>query len=151
MTDLLSALSVFLLLWVSAAAGLYVQPHLRAAHRTRETLELVQLVTGMLVTFAALVLGLLTASAKGVYDQASRDRGSYAAQLSQLDRCLRDYGPEAEAARHGIWSYTAAVIASTWPSEPPPRVYVTQTRPVWPASAPNATLAEVHEPGGPRD
>ncbi len=120
MNDVLSAFCVFLLLWASAAAGLWIQPRLRAAHRARETIEIVQLITGMLVTFAALVLGLLTASAKDTYDHADRSRGQYAMHLSQLDQCLRDYGPQTEAAQQNLRSYTAAVIASTWPSESRP-------------------------------
>ncbi len=74
----------------------------------------------MLVTFAALVLGLLTASVKTTYDTAARDRHTYALQLILLDHCMRDYGPEAASAREDIKSYTAAVVASTWRNEQPP-------------------------------
>ncbi len=73
--------------------------YLPEAHRARETIETMQLMIGMLVTFAALVLGLLTASVKAEYDSAMRDRQDYALQLTQFDQCLRNYGPGAEAAR----------------------------------------------------
>jgi hypothetical protein len=79
-----------------------------------------QVAISLLVTFAALVLGLLTASVKQAYDDAARDRQQYALQLSSLDQCLSDYGPESAEARANIRSYTGAVIASTWPAEPPP-------------------------------
>lgn len=115
-----SVLVVFLLLCASAALGIYVRPHLPERHRTRETTELMQITIGLLVTFAALVLGLLTASVKQRYDDAAQDRQQYALNLTLLDQCLRDYGPDAMAARANIRSYTAAVIASTWPSERPP-------------------------------
>ena len=115
-----SALLVFALLCVSAGVGMYVRPRLPERHRARESVELMQLVIGMLVTFAALVLGLLTASVKNSYDAAGHARHEYALQLTQLDRCLRDYGQAADPARADLRSYTAAVIASTWPSEPPP-------------------------------
>ena len=78
------------------------------------------LTIGMLVTFAALVLGLITASVKTGYDDAVHDRQEYALQLTELDRCLRNYGPGADAARTYIRSYTAAAIATIWPSEPRP-------------------------------
>ena len=42
---------------------------------------------GLLVTFAALVLGLLTASVKQAYDSAANDRQRYALQLGLLDQC----------------------------------------------------------------
>ena len=79
-----------------------------------------QITIGLLVTFAALVLGLLTATVKQRYDETAQDRQAYALQLTMLDRCLADYGPETAASRGDIHSYTAAVIASTWPDEPPP-------------------------------
>jgi hypothetical protein len=118
--DFWASIATFTLLCVSAGAARYVRPRLPETYRTRETIETMQLVIGMLVTLAALVLGLLTASVKNSYDNANRDRHAYALQLIQLDQCLRDYGPGGEAARADIESYTAAVIASTWPDEPPP-------------------------------
>ncbi len=119
--ELASALIVFAILCVSAGAGLLVRPRLPERHRERETTELMQVTIGLLATFAALVLGLLTASVKQSYDSAAHDREAYALQLGLLDQCLRNYGPETAAARDQIHSYTAAVIASTWPSEPRPQ------------------------------
>jgi hypothetical protein len=73
------------------------------------------------VTFIAIVLGLLTTSVKAGFDQAYKTRGDYAGRLAQLDRCLRDYGPETADIREKLRGYVAAVIASTWPDEPPPK------------------------------
>jgi hypothetical protein len=120
MRELASALVVFALLCASAGAGLFVRPRLPEHHRVRETTELMQVTIGLLATFAALVLGLLTASVKQAYDTTSHDREAYALELGLLDQCLRDYGPETATAREQLHSYTAAVIASTWPSEPAP-------------------------------
>lgn len=114
------ALFVFALLCASAGAGFFVRPHLPEHHRVRETTELMQITIGLLATFAALVLGLLTASVKQTYDNSAHDRQAYALRLGLLDQCLRDYGPETAMARGQIHSYTAAVIASTWPNELPP-------------------------------
>ena len=119
-SESLSVLAVLLLLCGSAGLGMFIRPRLPAIHRERETIELMQLTVGLMVTFAALVLGLLTASVKQQYSTAAHDRQAYALQLTQLDRCLRNYGPETEAARVALQEYTAAVIVSTWPSEPPP-------------------------------
>jgi hypothetical protein len=118
--ELLSALLIAVLLCSSAALGMFIGPRLPPAHRARETVEIMTLAIGMLVTFAALVLGLITASAKTGYDDAVHYRQEYALQLTEFDRCLRNYGPEADAARAYLRSYTAAAIASIWPSEPPP-------------------------------
>ena len=121
MRELTSALIVFSLLCVSAGVGLFVRPRLPEHHRVRETTELMQVTIGLLATFAALVLGLLTASVKQTYDNAAHDREAYALQLGLLDRCLREYGPDTAAVREQLHSYTAAVIASTWPNEPHPQ------------------------------
>jgi len=120
------------------ALGSYTLPE---TYRTRETVETMQLVIGMLVTFAALVLGLLTASVKTTYDAAARDRHAYALQLTELDRCLRDYGSDAELARQELARYTAAVIASTWPQEQPPAGIRYPTRHGCRSSAPLLFLA----------
>jgi hypothetical protein len=121
MREIASFLIVLALLCASAALGAFVRRRLPEHHRTRETTELMQLTIGLLMTFAAIVLGLLTASVKQSYDDATLDRQQYALELGALDACLRDYGPEADAARADLHSYTAAVIASTWPGEPPPK------------------------------
>lgn len=111
---------VFVLLLGGTGLGILLRPLLPEEHRKHETVQLVQLVLGMLVTFGALVLGLLTASAKSSFDTATDDMRAYAADLIQLDGRLRDYGPDAEAARAALRTYTAAAIASTWPGEPVP-------------------------------
>ncbi len=120
MVELVRVLAVFVLLCASAAFGMFVRPRLPEHHRTREATEFMQISIGLLVTFAAIVLGLLTASVKQGYDKAAHDRQEYALQLTLLDQCLGDAGPDAAAIRADIAAYTAAVIASTWPSEPPP-------------------------------
>ena len=120
MSEILSAVTVLALLCASTGIGLFIRLRLPQHHYTRETTELMQLTIGLLGTFAAIVLGLLTASVKQDYDSAAFDRQHYALQLTSLDACLHDYGPGAAAIRAEIHSYTAAVIASTWPNEPPP-------------------------------
>lgn len=114
------SLAVFIVLCASAALGRYVRPRLPETHRARETMETMELMIVMLVTFAALVLGLLTASVKNSFDQAIYERRDYALQLTQMDQCLRNLGPAGDESRMLLRQYTAAVIASTWPHEPHP-------------------------------
>src|ERR1700678_4114351 len=104
----------------SAAIGFFIHSRLSETHRAPESIALVQLMITLLVTFTAIVLGLLTTSVKAGFDAAYNARGDYAAQLAQMDRCLRDDGPETAPIREQLRAYVAAVIASTWPSEPPP-------------------------------
>ncbi|SAK49865.1 hypothetical protein AWB79_01486 [Caballeronia hypogeia] len=120
MTEIQSAVLVFALLLAATGLGAIVRPLLPEEHKAQETVQLIQLLVGMLVTFAALVLGLLTASAKTMFDTTNNDMRSYATSLIELDRAMRDYGAELDDARRVLKSYTAAAIASTWPLEPHP-------------------------------
>ena len=108
------------LLCLAAAAGYYFRSRLPERHRSRESIELVQVTITLLATFAAIVLGLLTDSVRAGFDRAYTARGTFAAHLAQTDQCLRDFGPETDPIRVQLRSYVAAAIASTWPDEAPP-------------------------------
>ncbi len=115
-----SAVALVALLCAAAGVGIFVNGRLPEHHRSRDSIELVQLAITLLVTFVAIVLGLLTTSVKTGYDLAYGARGAYAGELAQLDQCLRDYGQETAKTREELRAYVAAVIASTWPNEPAP-------------------------------
>ncbi len=97
MSQIGPSLLVFCLLLVATGLGLYAKSKLHERHRTGESVELIQLAITLQVTFTAIVLGLLTSSVKTGFETAYQDRGLYAGQLAQLDRCLRDFGPETGA------------------------------------------------------
>jgi hypothetical protein len=120
MSELSDATVLLLILLGGSALGVLVRPFLSERHRSQETTDLIRLVVTMLVTFAALVLGLLTSSVKASFDEVDNDLRSFAVNLIQLDRSLRRYGSETDAARALLRSYTAAAIASTWTTEPKP-------------------------------
>ncbi len=120
MLDLWSAAFLLLLLCAAAGVGYFVRSRLPVSHRAPDSIQLVQLTINLLVTFTAIVLGLLTTSVKAGFDAAYAARGTYAAQFAQLDLCVRDYGPETAPIREQLRAYVAAVIASTWPDEKPP-------------------------------
>ena len=120
MSEFWSAAVVFAILLGSAAAGVFVQSFLSDVHKSRETRELSQAVTGMLVTLAALVLGLLTSSVVESFNRAGTDLNAYAVELIGLGQSLHEVGPEGDPARSLLRSYVANAIASTWPGEPKP-------------------------------
>ena len=120
MQDPFNSFVVFAAMCVSATIGFFIHYRLPERHRSQESISLVQLMITLLATFTAIVLGLLTTSVKAGFDAAYSARGDDAAQLAQLDRCLRDYGPETAPIREQLRGYVAAVIASTWPDEPRP-------------------------------
>lgn len=120
MNELGGAAILLLILLGGSAVGVSIRPFLSERHRSRETTDLIQLVLTMLVTFAALVLGLLTSSVKASFDTIDTDLRGLSIQLIQLDRSLREYGSEADPPRALLRSYTAAAIASTWTEDPKP-------------------------------
>lgn len=61
--------SLFLVILAGASViGMWLQDRLKEHHRSRDTTESVRMVIGMVVTFAALVLGLLVTSVKADFD-----------------------------------------------------------------------------------
>jgi hypothetical protein len=143
MSEVAAAFAVFFILCGAAGAGCLVRPRLPEHHREKQTTELMHLVITMLLTFSGLALGLLISSAKTTYDAAYQDRQQYALELTNLDQCLRDYGPAANATRGLIHSYTAAVIASTWTDEPPPAGVTLPDMQAMPKTGESAVLANV--------
>ncbi len=134
MSELRDAAILLVMLLAASGLGTVIRPFLSERHRSRETTDLIQLVMTMLVTFAALVLGLLTSSVKASFDTVENDLRSVSIQLIQLDRSLRQYGPETEPARLLLRRYTAARIAATWPEEAPPTGNDDAMRAPFPAS-----------------
>lgn len=120
--ELLYGLAFLVLFCLSAIGGTIIRTRLHEDHLSKENMDALSLVTGLLVTFAALVLGLQLSTARAAFDAADKDRSAYAAKLARLDQCLRDFGPTMEPARSRLRQYAAAVIASTWPHEPAPFV-----------------------------
>ena len=87
---------------------------------SKELTEFIKLIIVLLVTIAAVVFGLQTTSVKSAFDTAEHDRANYAAQLTLLDQCMRNYGLGSEFIRRHLQSFTAAAIASNWRSEAAP-------------------------------
>jgi len=64
----------------------------------------------LIATLAALVLGLLIASAKSNFDRISDEVTQTAAKVVMLDRSLARYGPETKEARHLLHSAVASAV-----------------------------------------
>lgn len=126
----LSWATLFLVLLAGGCAiGLWLQNWLQEHHRSQETIEAVRMVVSMVVTFSALVLGLLVTSVKADFDDHSAIYRRYGIALIELNHRLVDYGAEADQIRQQLRSYTAAVVAATWPDETRPTgVYPTHLR-----------------------
>ena len=128
----------------SAAAGLWIRPRIDDRHLSREAVDSIRLLMGMLLTFAALVLGLLTSNAKQRFDGLNDSLSAYAADLIELNHRLVIYGTGADDARLVLREYTAAAIADTWSGEPAPTgVYPRFDRVPAPAGIEGASLGDL--------
>ena len=84
-------------------------------HLSADTKETVKLAMGLVATMAALVLGLLVASAKGNYDAQKDTVVQMAGKIAFLDRILAHYGPDAAEARAILKHALEVAIARIWP------------------------------------
>lgn len=71
---------------------------------------------GLIATMTALVLGLVTASAKSSFDAAETAVRYLAVDVLTLDRALARYGPESEPIRKALGHAVETRIEAIWPS-----------------------------------
>ncbi len=95
MNHLLISFVVFAVIFGGALAGAVVRPFLLQQHLTSDCKDVVKITTGLIGTLAALVLGLLIASAKGAYDQKTSQVRQLTSTIILLDNLLAQYGPDA--------------------------------------------------------
>jgi hypothetical protein len=86
----------------AALVGMTLHGRLPAHHLDSESRDVVKLVMGLVATMAALVVGLLVASANASHEQQATLLTSLSADIVLLDQTLTDYGPGAQAVRDGI-------------------------------------------------
>src|SRR5712664_412949 len=100
MNYLLISLLVFALVFGGALVGAIVRPLLSEQHLHPDSRDVVKMATGLIGTLAALVLGLLIASAKSSYDQKTTQVRQMTSTMILLDDLLTQYGPEAMPVRN---------------------------------------------------
>ena len=82
-----------------AVLGIFLRVRLPEDQVGADSRDVVKLGMGLVGTIAALVLGLLIASAKGSYDTQSAELTDMSSKIVLLDRVLAHYGPESKEAR----------------------------------------------------
>jgi hypothetical protein len=106
---------VFACTFAGALAGMALRAVLPEHHVSQESKDVVKMGTGLIATLAALVLGLLIASAKSSFDAQRTGFQQLAANLVLLDRALSRYGPETKDAREALRRLVASTIERLWP------------------------------------
>jgi hypothetical protein len=111
------SLVVFACLLVGLLVGMFLRPWLPDHHVNDASKDAVKLGIGMIATLTALVLGFLTASAKGTFDTVNNGFRQSGSRIILLDRVLAQYGPETREARDLLINMVTSAIERVWPEE----------------------------------
>ena len=114
MSPIATSLLVFVCVFGGALFGMFLRSRLPEHHLSAESQRVVSLGAGIIGTMAALVLGLLVASAKGSYDTQSDEMMDFSSRIVLLDRVLAHYGPEAKDARDLLRDVVARMVDRMW-------------------------------------
>ena len=111
------AVIVFGCTFGGALLGMWLRNVLPEHHLSAESRDTVKVGVGLIATMTALVLGLVTASAKSSFDAVDTAVKQTAVEILTLDRLLARYGPEASEARRGLQHAIRARIDMLWPPD----------------------------------
>ena len=111
-----------------ALLGIAIRTALPPAHLSKESQDVIRLGMGLVATMTALLLGLVTAAAKGSFDSQDAAVRNAAAGMLTLDRLLARYGPETRPTRDLLRHAVASRIDAIWPTAgaAPPAVDVAE-------------------------
>lgn len=101
-----------------ALLGMAIRAMLPEHHLNAESKDVIKLGMGLIATMSALVLALLTNSAKGSYDTQRNELTQAAANIILVDRVLAHYGPDTKEARDLLKTSVAGMIDRLWPDDP---------------------------------
>lgn len=108
---------VFACTFGGALLGMRVRKVLQEHHVSGESKDTVKVATALIATMTALVLGLVTSSAKSSFDSTNTSVKQTAAQILALDRALARYGPETEEIRQALKQAVGERIDMVWPHQ----------------------------------
>ena len=108
---------VFGLTFGGALLGMWLRTVLPAHHLDGESRDTVKVGIGLIATMTALVLGLVTASAKSAFDAMDAGVKQSAVEILTLDRTLARYGPDAGEIRKGLKDSLGARLEAIWPQD----------------------------------
>jgi len=119
---------VFVCVFGGALFGMFLRTALPEHHLTDASKDVVKLVAGLIATLAALVLGLLVASAKNSFDTTNEGFRQSAARVIMLDRALAQYGPETKDVREMLRKGFATRVEGLFAKNPAERAKLNSTQ-----------------------
>ncbi len=114
MGSLAIALVVFACSFGAAVLGMYLRPNSPVRDLDDHSRDVMKLVMGLVATMAALVLGLLVASADAAHRQQTEELKDFSAEVVLLDRTLGLYGPDAQVVRDQLRDLVRQTHDAVW-------------------------------------
>lgn len=106
---------VFACTFAGALLGMWLRTILPEHHVNAESRDTIKLAMGLIATMTALLLSLVTASAKSSFDTVNTAVKQTSMDLLTLDRLLARYGPETGEIRRALRDAIANRIDMIWP------------------------------------
>lgn len=117
----MSAITIAFITFACTFGGALAAAHLRDAlppqHLGKESQDVVRLGMGLVATMTALLLGLVTATARNTFDGRDAEIKTSAVNILTLDRNLARYGPETQPTRELLKRALTFRVETTWPSK----------------------------------
>jgi len=117
MNALAIAAVVFVCVYCAPLLAFVLRRALPEHHLSADTKDTVRITMALVATMAALMLGLLVASAKDSYDTQKEEVIAMSAKVAYFDRLLALYGPEAMPARTALRHAIELMVVRVWPGK----------------------------------
>ena len=114
MESLTISLIAFACIFGGTLLGMFLRAVLPEHHLSDESKDVLKLGIGIIGTLAALVIGLLIASAKGNFDAMSSGIIQMGSKIVLLDRVMAQYGLETREPRDLLRRQVASAIERIW-------------------------------------
>lgn len=117
MSPIQFAALAFVCILASAVCGVLLRSRLPEHHVSGDSKDVIKLSIALVATMSALVLALLFASTRTSFERTSGLVSRLTADITELDRILKHYGPDAQPVRAALRAEIQPMIDSIWRDE----------------------------------
>jgi hypothetical protein len=114
MNTIAISFAVFGCVFGGALLGMLLRRSMPRDYPGEISVDIMKLVTGLIITMVALVLGMLVSSSKAAYDTQKNELSQMCAQIVLLDRVLAKYGPETTDSRLQLKDLVSSSLWRVW-------------------------------------
>jgi hypothetical protein len=111
------AVIAFACIFSGTLVGMFLRKVLPDHHLSDESKKVIELSMVIIATLAALVIGLLLASARAKFDSVNNGIVQVSGKIVLLDRVMAEYGPETKEARDLLRSTVVGALERLWPKK----------------------------------